>query len=517
MTESRTTNSIKNVSSGIIVQVINKLMAFVVRTIFIKVLSSEYLGINGLFTNILSMLSFAELGIGTAIIFSMYKPIAEDNEEKIKSLMNLYKKFYIGIGIFIAIVGICIIPFLKYIVKDAPTIKENIICIYLLYLFNSSSSYFFTYKKSIISAYQKERILNTIDSIFYIIKSIMEILFLIITHNFIVYLCVQIGMTVFENVVISIKANKMFPFLKSKDVKKLSPDETKSIFSKVKSLFIYKIGVSILTGTDNIIISAIIDISTVGLCSNYTLIIESVKSVILTAFNGITASVGNLNAVGEKRKKENIFNQLTFISFWIFGFCTIAFIVLLNPFIRLWLGEKYCLPYIVSISLALSFFVLGLRNSAYIYRTTLGLFEKGKYTPFIASIINIVLSILLGKLIGVSGVYFATAISQMLSYSIIDPYIVYKYEFETPLRKYWYKIIKYYIILTIGGIVTFLLSYHIKYTFMGFIARIAIVAIVPNVIFGLTLYKSTEFKSLLNIFIQYLSKIKNRLIKQNVN
>ena len=187
MEKSRIKNTIRNVRSGIIVQIINKVMAFIVRTVFIRILNTEYLGVNGLFTNILTVLSFAELGIGTAIIFSMYKPVAEDDTDKIKSLMRLYKKSYNTIGIVVFILGICVIPFMKYIIKDAPNIKESIILIYVLFLINTSVSYFFTYKKSIITAHQQESIINRIDSFFYLIKSILEIVFLILTKNYILY------------------------------------------------------------------------------------------------------------------------------------------------------------------------------------------------------------------------------------------------------------------------------------------------------------------------------------------
>ena len=190
MEESRTKNTIRNMKTGMVVQIINKLMIFVVRTVFIKTLNSEYLGVNGLFTNILTILSFAELGIGTAIIFNMYKPVAENDTEKIKSLMQLYKKAYDIIGVVVFVLGILVIPFMKYIVKDAPNIKENLNFIYILFLCNTTVSYFFTYKKSIISANQKQSIINNIDSICYFIKSIIEILVLILTKNFILYLII---------------------------------------------------------------------------------------------------------------------------------------------------------------------------------------------------------------------------------------------------------------------------------------------------------------------------------------
>lgn len=517
MEKSRTKNTIRNVKTGIIVQLINKLMAFIVRTVFIKVLNAEYLGVNGLFTNILTMLSFAELGIGTAIIFNMYKPVAEDDKEKIKSLMNLYKKSYNTIGIVIFLLGLCVIPFMKFIIKEAPSINESLTFIYILFLINTSSSYFFTYKKSIISAYQQESIINKIDSVFYLLKTILEISFLILTKDYIVYLIIQISTTILENVIISNKANKLFPYLKEKNVKKLDRAEEKSIFSNVKALIIYKFGDAIMQGTDNVLISALINVSTVGLCSNYTLIISAVNGLLLSAIKGITASIGNLNAIGKKEKKESIFYQLTFINFWIYGFCAVAFIVLLNPFIEVWLGNNYILNLLVPLSLALSFFVCGIRTPAYTYRTTLGLFEKGKLTPFIAAIFNIVFSIILGKLFGVSGIFFATSLAQLVSYSWMDPYLIYKYEFDKPMNIYIKKIFKYIVAFAVAVICCLGVTKVISFTgIISLILKALIVVLLCNLIFLLFFHRSKEYILLKERFISPIIKKKINLKKIGV-
>lgn len=513
MEESRITNTMRNVKTGAIVQLINKLMAFVVRTFFIKMLNTEYLGVNGLFTNVLTILSFAELGIGTAIIFNMYKPVAENDKEKIKSLMKLYQKSYNVIGIIVFVLGLCVIPFMDIIIKDAPNIKENLIIIYLLFLFNTASSYFFTYKKSIIYAHQKQSTIDNIDSIFYITKSILEIIFLVLTRNFIVYLIIQILGTFLENIIIAIKADKMYPYLKVRNTEKLSKEESKSIFDNVKALVVYKFGGVIMNGTDNILISSLVNVSTVGLCSNYTLIINSIKSIIFSALNGVTASVGNLNAVGEPKQKEKVFYQITFVNYIVYSFCAIAFMVLLNPFITLWLGQDYILGIAVSISLAVSFFVEGLRNPGYTYRTTLGLFKKAKSTPYIGAITNIILSILLCKLFGVAGIFMATAIAQLVSYSWIDPYLIHKYEFKTPVSKYFKKFVVYFVVFAISTGIALGLSNIIWIDgIIGFILKTLIVCIVPNIINLLVFCKTPEFKQIKGKILDPIFK-KFKLIK----
>lgn len=503
MEENRTQNTIRNVKTGAIVQMVNKVMAFVVQTVFIMMLNTEYLGVNGLFTNILTVLSFAELGIGTAIIFSMYKPVAEQDKEKIKSLMLLYKKAYNIIGVTVFLLGLCVIPFMSIIIKEAPSIRENLNLIYILFLLNTSISYFFTYKKSIIYAHQKQSIIDNINSIFYLIKSLLLILFLVLTRNYIVYLVIQIIITLVENVIIAIKANKLYPYLKEKSVKRLEKEEQTSIFVNVKSLIVYKLGSVIMNGTDNILISSMISVGVVGLCSNYVLIINSIKSIIFSALNGVTASVGNLNAVGEPKQKEKVFYQITFIDYIVYSFCAVAFIVLLNPFITLWLGEKYLLGMAVPIALAVSFYIDGLRNPGFTYRTTLGLFKKGKATPYIGAITNIVFSILLCKIFGVAGIFIATSIAQLLSYSWIDPYLIHKYEFKTSVKKYYKKYFYYTMVFIVCVILTLIIANFIQLEgVIGLLLKGIVVCLVPNVV-NLVCFKNTEeFQELRKKFIR---------------
>lgn len=454
----RLKNSLVNMKTSFIMQIINKLMAFIVRTIFIQSLNTEYLGVNGLFTNILTMLSFAELGVGTAIIYSLYKPIADNDTEKIKSLMQLYKKSYNIIGTVIFILGILLIPFLDIIITEIPNIKENIILIYILFLLNSTVSYFFTYKKSLIIAYQKQSIINKIDSIYYICKSLTEILFLVLTKNYIVFLLIQICGTLVENFVVSLKANKLYPILKEKKSMDISPHERKNIFANVKSLVVYQLGSVIMNGTDNILISSIINVKAVGICSNYMLIISSVKNIVQTTVNSITASIGNLNVTSSSEKKEDIFHKLIFINFIIYSICAIILGLCLNVFIELWLGPKYILNQWVANILAFNFFIEGIRQPCFIFRTAMGLFNKSKITPYIGAISNITLSILLGKKIGLEGIFLATIISQLISYSWIDPYLIYKYEFKSDFTKYLKKNFLYFAVFIVEFFMSLLIA-----------------------------------------------------------
>ena len=291
--KSRTKSSVINSIYASLSQIITIVLSFVVRTVFIKTLSADYLGINGLFSNIITMLSLADLGIGISIPYTLYKPLAEDNKDKIKSLMTLYAKIYNIIGIIVLVVECSITPFLDLIIKDIPNIA-NLNLIFILFVINSASSYFFVYKKILLDSDQKGYIASKIIMNITIIKSVIEIIILCITKNYILYLCIAIIITIIQNIIISFKCNKIYPYIKEKSNLKVNKEDIQDLKKNTSALIIYRIGVVILNGTDNIIISKFIGIAMVGIYSNYLLIINSINKVISQMFDAITSSIGNL-------------------------------------------------------------------------------------------------------------------------------------------------------------------------------------------------------------------------------
>ena len=497
--ESRTKNSLRNAFIATIAKVIIFLVQFICRTIFIKLLDVEYLGVNGLFANILVMLSFAELGIGNAIIFKLYKPIAEHDEEKIKTYMNFYKKTYRIIGFTMLAIGCIIIPFLKYIIQDAPNIKENLSYIYILFLANSVISYFFVYKRSIITGHQKEYIVTIIEFIMIVTQNIAQIIVLLVLHNYIAYLIVQIICTILTNGVCAIVADKLYPFIKDKNYKKITKSEEKSIFKDVKSLVLYKLGYMISNGTDNMIISAFVGVSQVGILSNYTTIVNAIASFLSSFFNGFTASVGNLNTKGENSKKEGIYYQLILLLLFMYGIISVGMIILINDFISMWIGKEYLLSFSVCFILGLNEYVNGMRFANYTFRNTAGLFKKGKWIPLIASIVNIILSIILVQYTGIFGVIFATAITRMLISTMYDPYLIHKYIFKTPCIRFYKTYIYYFILFLISVITCRYITMNINITFklLEFIIKGIITVLTTLIIFLIGTFKTDEFKQLL--------------------
>lgn len=500
----RVENSIKNSAFGVLVQGTNVLLGLVVRTFFIRCLNQEYLGVNGLFSNILTMLSLAEMGIGAAIIYSMYKPIAEGDELQIAKLMNFYRQAYSIIGCVVAVCGLCITPFLEYIIKDQPDIP-NITVIYLLFLINTVLSYFFAYKRSIFSADQRERVLHIFRLVFYIARSILQIIILLLLKSFIVYLIVQILCTVLENVAVSFCADREYPFLKKYKKCVLSKQETKSIVENVKALFIYKIGSTALDGTDNIIISTFDGVVSVGLLSNYSLVTSSVQLLSSQITTSLTGSVGNFVAQESQEKYENILERLTFLNFIIYGG---AFVVLgscLSPFIAIWAGESYILEFPIVFIHCLNMYVYGMMNSIWTFRSTMGLFIHGKWRPLISAITNIVVSILLVQKLGLLGVLLGTTITRIVTNVWYDPYIVYKYGMKKSVFKYYFKWIEYLLICCIE---VFLIKCVITITRLSGVILLIASIVISLVIFTLTVivlfWKNEHFQYFLNLAIRIL-------------
>ena len=512
---SRTKNVTINSIVSIVTRIIMFIFQFACRTVFIKALSTEYLGVNGLFTNILTILSFAELGIGNAILFKLYKAVANDEKEEIKKYLHFYKKTYIIIGIIVLIVGVLIAPFLQYIIKDAPSIKESIVLIYLLFILNSAVSYFFTYKRSIIYVYQKDYISRLIEFFVTLGLNIAQILVLIFTKNYILYLSLHIVATLLINIIISIKADKLYPFIKDKEYTKISKEEEKGIFSDVRALILYKFGGILSNGTDNIIISTFVGISKVGLLSNYTTITSAITTLTTVLFESFQPSIGNLNAIAEDSKREKIYYEILLISFYVFSIAFIGIAILSSPFITIWIGSEYILETTVAIAIALNIYIEGVRFANYTFRNTLGLYKQGKFVPLVSSLTNVGLSLILVKPLGIFGVLIATSISTMFIMSSVDPYLLHKYKFNSSPKRYYITYFYYLVILCINYLVCNYVCNLIPIVgLLGFVIKAIVIVLITIIIDLVFTSKLKEFKDFWSRIKGYLNRLKAKFSKK---
>lgn len=509
--QSRTINSIYNIIVAVGCQILGALLGFVTKTIFIKLLGDTYNGMLGFFANVISVLSLAELGLGGAIIFALYKPISENNIERLQSLMLFYKKIYYYISFIVLALGVVVLPFLPLLMKEVAN-DNNIYLYYFIYLLNSVASYLFIYKSALLNADQRNRIVRLVQTAYMILRNLIEIGVLLLTHNFIAYLFVQLCCTILNNFTISVIANKLYPWLKTK-AKTLPKEDVKKIFSDVKAVVCYKVGGVLLNNTDNILITLILGVVAVGFYSNYMMFVALVMGVLELTISALTGSVGNLNASVEIKKVKKIYNSINFINFWLYSFCSIAVLALIDDVILLWLGDARVLPLGVSFALATNLFVLGFLQGNMVFRNTTGLFRKTKYTLIITAILNILFSIGMGFAWGIAGIVFATSIARLLTNFWYEPYILHKEVFQTSSRGYFIKVAKYCIVAVVAGAITYFVANLIPY--MGFISilyKAGICLVIPNVILLLCFCKTSEFKDVLfrvKELLKRKTKVKN--------
>ena len=509
MKSERKKSSFKNMITAVSSNVLTIIVGLVAQAVFIKILGSEYLGLNGLFSNVISMLGIVELGMGSAIIYNMYKPIAEENHEKIKSLMQFYKKSYRIITLIISIIGIMIIPFIKYIVDiESVTVGINVYLVYILFLLETICSYIISYKRSMLYADQKEYITNIIHMGYTILVNTMQLTFLYFTHDYYLYLIIKVMMRLVENIVISSYVNRRYSYLLDNSVTKLDSKTEKDIFQKIKALFFHKIGTFIVSGTDNIIISKYLGLVTVGLYSNYYMIINAVQTVINHIIQATRASVGNLLVTESKTKQFDIFNKIRFVNFWISCFSSICIFVIMDSFITIWIGYKFVLPTKVLLVLVINFFIVSSRSTYGAFKEAAGIFYEDRFVPIIESLLNIVLSIIFVKKFGLMGVFMGTIASGLVLWCYSYPKYVYNKLFGRKISDYIKETIYYFIIFILIAGFTYSLAILISFdnVYLQFISNVLIALIVPNVIMLLLFSKDENFK----YFINMLKGLKKR-------
>jgi O-antigen/teichoic acid export membrane protein len=512
MEKSRTKYSIINIGVGFAGYFINTILGFVCRIVFVRCLPTEYLGISGLFSNILSMLSLAEMGIGTAIGYALYKPLAEHDEEKVASLMRFYGSAYRIIGCVVAVIGLLLLPFLHLIIGETPDIKENIYWIYVVYLFNTCLTYFFSYRASLLVADQRNYIQLGISYLITTIQSGVQMIVLHYTHEYGFYLAIQTIGTFSFNIAISWKATHDYPYIEKKDVKSLNTEEKKSLFINIRALLVEKLSTVLVTSTDNIIISYFSGLISVGLSSNYSLFTSTLSTLTSQIFNSMTASIGNLNALSEKKDQYRFFKILQMANFYIYGWATIGILFVISDLVELFYGKSMVLSAWLPFAYALSFYVGTMNTSVTTYRSTLGIFRYGQYTTFFTAILNLALSIIWGKWWGLFGIIFATAVARLLTNAWYIPYVVFKHGFNMNPLMYYLEYVKYFFILVVEGVACYLICSRVHFSIaIKVILKILICSVISNVGFIACFGRTYEFNYLMEKLKQGIGSVYKRI------
>lgn len=506
----RKKNSFFNMIGSLWSYFIATIFTFITQSCIIKILGIEYNGINGLFTNVITMLSVAELGIGTTIIFKLYKPLADNDREAINSWMNFYKICYRIVAVFVAIVGFIIMPLIPLVVGNV-NISENIKILYVISLMDTILSYVMTYKRSILYADQKNYIINLVHIGYVIFMNITQIVLLMIFKNYYIFLLVKLIYRFLENILINVYVNKNYKYINEKP-KELSKYEKKDVFERIKAIFLQKVSFVINKGIDNVVISSILGIVAVGYYTNYFTIVAAITAIIYQIVSSFTASVGSLLTENNSNKNFDIYKKINFFNSFITAIGVVGFSCCVQPFIHLWIGKEYELSIFVVLSFALYIYSDSIRRSITIYKDAAGICKEDKWMYVIMACINLASSILLCKIIGISGVILGTT----LSYLFLIIYSYPKYIFVPVLKKkkiVYYKENFVYLILIMVSLFGSLLITKViicNNVLLQLLINAVISVMFTMFIFLIALRKSTE----VNYYMSLLKSVVTRIIRK---
>lgn len=436
----RTKNSLINMVVGVGTQFLALLLSFINRVVFVHYLSAAYLGVNGLFSNILGLLSLAELGFGSAMVYNLYEPVANGDHDTTIRLMNLYKWIYRWVALVVLIGGSALYPFLDYLIKDTSGV-EHLHFIYLMFLANSVVSYLFSYKASMLFVDQRSYVQILCNYAVQVVQTLCQIVVMVCTQNFILYLTVQILASFLQNVLVAWKVDRDYPYLN--DHKELPSKEVqKGIWKNVYALSAHKFGGIVVNGTDNLIMSAFVGLESVGIYSNYSLVVNQATYFLNKIFTAFTGSVGNLNATESREKVYEVYQAMDFLVFLLCGYVSAAMFVLFTPFIELFFGEEYLFSTPIVFLVIAVFYLKWMRQVNLIFKDAMGLFWQDRYKPIVEALINLVVSIALVFRYEIVGIFAGTVISTLTTCFWVEPYVLMKYG----MMDDWQKKLKVYFI-----------------------------------------------------------------------
>ena len=496
MNNSRSKNVALNIAFGYAAQIGILILSFIDRRIFLRFLSVDYLGINGLYSNILTVLSLAELGLDTAVLYSLYKPVADNDIPLINSLLKYFKKIYTALAFGIFFIGLALIPFLRFIVKSDLN-STDLIRFYLLFLVNTVATYFVAHKAAFLSACQEQRIQRLVTLSSNLILQVLHIIVLLLWQNYYVYVAATVVTTIINNLILNAVCNKIHPHLKDK-LQQVSFD-TKPIKNRIYSTFIYKIGGVAINNTDNILISMLVGTAAVGFYSNYYTLIAAVQGFIAIISTSLISGIGNLGASGDKKRQYEVFNLALLFYHFVAALGLAGFSLLFNDVITMWLGAKYLFDFKTVFIIAFNFYITNAITPIWMYREANGLFKEVRYLMLVRAAINIVLSVALGVSLGVFGILLATAISLIVTSFWYEPSVLFSRVFNVPVSEYWIKQAKYFGAACVGLFLSYFAVLPMANGILWLVLKAVIVVMIVSALFAIAACQSVEFKTAMRI------------------
>lgn len=502
---SRQKNAIMASSMAVVEQIASITCGFIYRTIFLAILSKEYLGIEGVFSNILQLFSLAELGIGTTILYRMYKPFSEKNINAISAYMHFYKNVYRIIAVTVFTLGACLFPFVGWIVNSNEIPGDvNLQLVYVLFVLQSVASYLFVYKQSVIQVNQQGYLISGLNILVAVVNVVIKSTLLFVTKKYELVLLGGILSTVLINGVFSLWISNKFKEI-FRNTTKLTKEQKLDIAKDTSGVMCHRLGFIVLTSTDNVILTKVVGLAAAGIYANYSMISNAISNLVTRMLNCFIPTIGNFIVNRDKKSVHDLYQKLIFANFWVVSFCTVCLFVLFNPFIELWLDESFLFSRFVVVVLCAQFFIKAVQtvNNSFIEAT--GLFVKDRVRPLIESALNLIISIVLAKYIGTAGVFIGTCVSSLTTCFWRQPFLLYKYVFkESPIRLVKQLIL--WIALTCGvALVMEWVCSTLPITVIGFAARTLICFVGTNIFYAIIWHRTDKFHYFYDIVIGKLS------------
>ena len=487
----RSRNAIRNVSFGIVAKCGAIFFPFLSRTVFIHTLGEAYLGLNSLFSSVLTVLSLAELGFGSAIIFCMYQPIAEDDHETINALLLYYRRIYQYIGLVILGIGLLLVPFLPYLVNGSCPPDINLTVVYLVFLGNTVMSYLlFGYRKALITAFQREDLLSKVDFFISGIICGIQIAILLTVKNYYLYLLVLPLSTVINNIRTLLISKCKFPQYSPRG--RLSTEQKAIIKEKVSGLMINKVSAASRNALDSIFISMFLGLVATAKYNNYCYVMHSIVAALKVLTDAVTAGVGNSVILESREKNYRDMKCMNFLYMWLTGWCTICLMCMYQPFMQIWAGEKGMFPISVVTLICIYFYFLKMGDIRNLYEQAKGIWWENRFRAIAETAGNIILNFWLGKWFGVYGIVSATLIVLLVVDFCYGSRNIYRLYFnEEKISEYYGSHIFYGIATVLVGVITFAICEMLEGGITGLIARMVVCAVIPNILY-LLIYRKTE-------------------------
>lgn len=504
----RTKNGIRNMIWGVLNRLVTIVIPFVLRTVFIYSIGAEYLGLNSLFTSILTVLNLAELGFSSAIVYNMYKPIAENDTKTICALMGYYRRVYRIIGAVVTVVGLVVIPFLDNLIKGDVPADMNLTVLYLLFLGNTAISYFlYAYKNCILTAYQREDIISKINIVLKIVMYIVQAVSLIVFKSYYGYVICMIVNTIATNIISAYYSDKYYPEYQCKG--KLSDSNRKIIKKNIQGLMIGKLCMVSRNAFDNIFLSLFLGLKMVTIYGNYYYIMNAISGMLIIIMTSIGAGIGNSVATESLSKNHDDFKKFIFMYAWISGWCVVCLFCLFQPFMLIWMGKDLMFPLLDVILICIYFYSLTMGDVRSQYSAATGLFWENRIYVFVEAVVNIVLNYFLGRIWGVHGIVFATWISIFFINFGWGSSVIYKYYFkEYKAREYYAAHMYYFFNAAVATVITYFVTIKIPgESIISLSIKMLICIVVPNIYFALVYYKKKEFSDCKEFLLRNILKI----------